>query len=150
MEKEIKRIVRRLWVEYLLVWLLALAIVLLYEAEVMEEGLWAHDGQICYLLQTAVVLLTLCAIPASLKMFGLVMERRVSVLPHAEALVSYQRWSEIRLALIAIVVFVGLSVYYTTLSSIGGLCALVALLASFFCLPGADKLKHELKMDDAA
>lgn len=119
---EIKKIVRRLWMEYLLVWLLSLGIVVLYETGVMEEGTWAHDGRICYVLQTVTILLTLCLIPVSLKMFSAVLNKRVLPLENAESkLLSYLHWSEVRLALMAIVALIGLSVYYTTLSSIGGL-----------------------------
>jgi hypothetical protein len=38
-----------------------------------------------------------------------------------------------------------LSVYYTTLSSIGGLCAFIALIASLFCIPGEKRVAEELK-----
>ena len=146
---EIKKTARRLWAEYLMMWLLALAIVLLYETGVMEEGTWAHDGRICYVLQTVTILLTLCLIPVSLKMFSAVLNKRVLPLENAESkLLSYLHWSEVRLALMAIVALIGLSVYYTTLSSIGGLCALVGLLASLFCLPGEEKVKNELNLNN--
>ena len=54
---EIKRIVHRLWVEYAIVWLLAIGLLLLHETGVVEEGALAHDGRLCYVLQTATVLL---------------------------------------------------------------------------------------------
>jgi hypothetical protein len=146
---EIKKIVRRLSMEYLLVWLLSLGIVVLYETGVMEEGTWAHDGRIRNVLQTVTILLTLCLIPVSLKMFSAVLNKRVLPLENAESkLLSYLHWSEVRLALMAIVALIGLSVYYTTLSSIGGLCALVGLLASLFCLPGEEKVKNELNLNN--
>ncbi|MBR5802737.1 MAG: hypothetical protein IKY31_00105 [Bacteroidaceae bacterium] len=149
MEKmEIKKIVRRLWVDYLVVWALALAIVVLYETGVMEEGLLAHNGSLCYVLQTATILLALLAIPASLKMFSMVLNKRIVGRPLSEALASYLRWSEVRLALLAIVALVGLSVYYTTLSSIGGLCALIGLIASFFCLPNEKRMAEELNQEE--
>lgn len=145
---EIKKIVRRLWVDYLVMWALSLAIVLLYETGVMEEGLLAHNGSLCYVLQTSTILLALLAIPASLKMFSMVLNKRIVKLPLAEALVSYQRWSEVRLALLAIVALVGLSVYYTTLSSIGGLCALIGLIATLFCLPNEKRMEEELNQEE--
>lgn len=145
---EIKNIVRRLWTEYVAVWALSLGLLVLYEAGVLEEGALAHDGRICYVLQTASVILTLCLIPVALKMFSQALDKRVRLLPRPEALYSYLRWSEVRLAMLTIVVLVGLSVYYSTLSSIGGLCALVGLLATLFCLPGETKLRNELNLED--
>lgn len=145
---EIKNIVRRLWTEYVAVWALSLGLLVLYEAGVLEEGTLAHDGRICYVLQTASVILTLCLIPVALKMFSQALDKRVRLLPRPEALLSYLRWSEVRLAMLTIVVLVGLSVYYSTLSSIGGLCALVGLLSTLFCLPGETKLRNELNLED--
>lgn len=147
---EIKSIVRRLWAEYVAVWLLAAGLFLMNGTGIVEEGALAHDGRLCYVLQTATVLLTLCLIPVSLKMFGMALEKRVRPLPLPEALRSYLRWSEIRLAMLAVVVMIGLTVYHSTLSSIGGLCALVGLLATFFCLPGEERLRSELNLDDEA
>ncbi len=147
---EIKSIVRRLWAEYVAVWLLAAGLFLMNGTGIVEEGALAHDGRLCYVLQTATVLLTLCLIPVSLKMFGMALEKRVRPLPLPEALRSYLRWSEIRLAMLAVVVMIGLTVYHSTLSSIGGLCALVGLLATLFCLPGEERLRSELNLDDEA
>lgn len=147
---EIKSIVRRLWAEYVAVWLLAAGLFLMNETGIVEAGALAHDGHLCYVLQTATVLLTLCLIPVSLKMFGMALEKRVRPLPLPEALRSYLRWSEIRLAMLAVVVMIGLTVYHSTLSSIGGLCALVGLLATLFCLPGEERLRSELNLNDEA
>lgn len=147
---EIKSIVRRLWAEYVAVWLLAAGLFLMNGTGIVEEGALAHDGRLCYVLQTATVLLTLCLIPVSLKMFGMALEKRVRPLPLPESLRSYLRWSEIRLAMLAVVVMIGLTVYYSTLSSIGGLCALVGLLATLFCLPGEERLRSELNLNDEA
>lgn len=147
---EIKSIVRRLWAEYVALWLLAAGLLLMSETGLVEEGALAHDGRLCYVLQTATVLLTLCLIPVSLKMFGMALAKRVRPLPLPEALRSYLRWSEIRLAMLAVVVLIGLTVYHSTLSSIGGLCALVGLLATLFCLPGEGRLRSELNLDDEA
>lgn len=132
------------------VWLLAAGLFLMNGTSIVEEGALAHDGRLCYVLQTATVLLTLCLIPVSLKMFGMALEKRVRPLPLPESLRSYLRWSEIRLAMLAVVVMIGLTVYHSTLSSIGGLCALVGLLATLFCLPGEERLRSELNLNDEA
>ena len=58
----------------------------------------------------------------------------------------YKRWNEIRLLMLAIVTFLNIYVYYTTLDNIGGLCALIGVTASIFCLPSEKKLKEELNI----
>lgn len=145
---ELKKVVRRLWLEYIVFWLLAAGLFLSYELGWMELGMYAGDPRMEYLLQTVGILLTLCLIPLSLKLFGLAVVKRISALPLSDALHSYQRWSEIRLSLLTGVVLLNLSIYYWTLSSIGGLCAVLGLLASLFCLPNEKRVKEDLKLNE--
>lgn len=144
MDNTLDKTLRRLRIAYFLVWILSALVALLYETGVLEEGTMAHDGRDIYILQSASVLLTLFLIPFSLKMFSVVVSRRITQLADEQKVLSYIRWSEVRLALLAVVVFVGLSVYYSTLSNVGGFCALLGLLALFFCWPGKERVKEEL------
>ncbi len=148
LKKETDNLVKRLKREYCLFWVLALVLLAAYELGWMEEGTLAHDGQMCYLLQTLGVLLALGLIPFSLKMFSLAILRRMPEQPTAHALKVYARWSEIRLGMLTVVTLVNLSVYYVTLSSIGGLCALLGGLAALFCWPEAKQVKNELGWEE--
>lgn len=144
--KTIERTNRRLRSVFVSLWVLAVVLLLAFETGLLEEGAWAHDGQICYVWQTAGILLALCLIPFSLKMFGMMLKKRVLLLPKEEAVVSYRRWSEVRLFLLGVVVMFNLVVYYQTLSSIGGLCASLGLVASLFCWPSVERMKSELEL----
>lgn len=139
---DVNSVLYRLRIAYAMVWVLALGLIVLYEAGILEEGALAHDGRTCYLLQTASVLLTLFLIPASLKLFSLILPK----LPSEEVArkKAYLRWNEVRLAMLAVVIWVSLSVYYVTLTSLGGLCAFIGLLATLFCLPSEARVKNEL------
>lgn len=144
----IDNLVKRLKREYCLFWVLSLVLVAAYELGWMEEGTLAHDGRMCYLLQTLGVLLALGLIPFSLKMFSLAILRRLPEQPTAYALKVYGRWSEVRLGMLTVVTLVNLSVYYVTQSSIGGLCALLGGLASLFCWPATKQIKNELGWEE--
>jgi len=139
----LNKLIRRLRIEFFAMWILATLLFVLYEAGLLEEGSAIHDGRIGYILQSVCVLLTLILIPFSLKMFSVAIQH-LAQKPLEKALVSYIRLSEIRIALLAVVVLVGLSIYYATLNSIGGLCALLGLLASLFCFPNEKRIKEEL------
>lgn len=141
-------LIRKLKIEYTIFWLLAILLLALYESGLFAEGVLLTEPLTCYIAQTVGILLTLCLIPFSLKMFSLALFKRIIQLPQEEALVSYRRWCEIRLALLTIVVLVNLSIYYLTLSSIGGLCALLGLLASLFCIPSSTRIKEDLGYDE--
>ena len=53
--------------------------------------------------------------------------------------------------MLSLPVWVGLAVYYLTLSNKGLLCAFIALTASLFCLPGEGRLRklHINKEEEA-
>ncbi len=147
MEKEIKRLLRLLQGEYILLWVLPLLLAALYETGVMTEGLYADDAQVDYILQTAGILLAIGLIPVSLRLFSLSLVKYVKNLSLPDALKSYRRWSEVRIGLLLVAVLVNLSAYYLTLNNTGVLCALMALAASLFCVPTRQRLLDELDLE---
>lgn len=146
MEKKINRLLRYLQVEYASVWVLPLLLVTLYETGVMTEGTCAGDVRMEYVLQTVGILLTVGLIPLSLRLFSLSLVRNVKRLSLPEALKSYRRWSEVRTGMLLVPVLVNLSFYYLTLNNTGVLCAMMALLASLFCVPTRKRMLDELDL----
>ncbi|MGL5937741.1 MAG: hypothetical protein ACRCZY_09825 [Phocaeicola sp.] len=144
METKMNRLVRILQVEYLLFWLLALLLVALYECGILIEGGYVGDAQSTYLLQTAAILLTVALIPISLRMFSFSLVKQIRQLHLADALKSYRRWSEIRIALLLVALLVNLSSYYLTQDNIGLLCGSMVLTASLFCIPSRKRMQEEL------
>lgn len=142
-EKTIKRQVARQWMEYILFWLLTAMFALAYEFDLLAEGLWVGQTQKEYVGETVSVLLTMALIPLALKLFPLLLPRctKGSV---EERLRAYGRLSLVRLLLLAVSAWLNLWIYYATLDNIGGLCALITMTASVFCMPGEQKLKDDL------
>ena len=150
MKEKIQRMVRVLQMEYALLWILTLGVVLCYELGLFMEGAYAGDAMMEYVLQTAGILLVIGLIPFSLRLFSLSLVKRIQTLPLAEAMKSYRRWSEIRLALLVVPVLINLSFYYLTLNTTGLFCAVMALLASLFCVPGYKRVISELQLPEVA
>lgn len=146
MEKKIKQLLQCLQVEYLLVWILPLLLVILYETGVMTEGMYAGDVRMDYILQTVGILLAVGLIPLSLRLFSLSLVKNVKQLSLPEALKSYRRWSEIRIGMLLVPVLVNLSFYYLTMNNTGVLCAMMALIASLFCIPTRKRMLDELDL----
>lgn len=146
MEKKIKQLLQCLQVEYLLVWILPLLLVILYETGVMTEGMYAGDVRMDYILQSVGILLAVGLIPLSLRLFSLSLVKNVKQLSLPEALKSYRRWSEIRIGMLLVPVLVNLSFYYLTLNNTGVLCAMMALIASLFCIPTRKRMLDELDL----
>lgn len=146
MEKEIKQLLQWLQLEYVWVWVLPLVLVALYETGVMTEGMYAGDVRMDYILQTVGILLAVGLIPLSLRLFSLSLVKHVKQLTLPEALKSYRRWSEIRIGMLLVPVLVNLSFYYLTLNNTGILCAMMALIASLFCIPTRKRMLDELDL----
>jgi uncharacterized membrane protein len=49
--------------------------------------------------------------------------------------------------MLLVIVLVGLMCYYLTMSKSSGLCALIGLVATLFCIPGDERLRRELHID---
>ncbi|ADY35616.1 hypothetical protein Bacsa_1027 [Phocaeicola salanitronis DSM 18170] len=148
MEKELKRLIRILKAEYALMWVLTVLLAALYECDILPQGLFAGDAQMEYIMQVTSILLTICLIPLSLRLFNQSLTRYVSLLPLPEALKSYRRWSEIRIALLLVLALIDLSAYYWTMNTTGLLCAGMTVIASLFCIPSKQRLLNELQLSD--
>lgn len=147
MKEGIKRLLRILQVEFAMLWMLVVLLVVLYEYDVLPQGVFADDAQACYVMQTTGILLTVGMIPLSLRMFSLSLTRYVRRLSLPDALISYRRWSEVRLGMLLAPALFDMTVYYTTLDTTGLLCAGMVLLVSLFCVPGRTRLLKELDLE---
>ena len=148
MVEVIKQLLKRLKIEFVAVWCLVLLLVVCYEAGIFTEGVFVGDARMDYILTTIGILLTIVMIPLSLRLFNLNLVKRISKLSTFEALKSYRRWSEVRLSLLLVAALLNMSIYYLTLNTTGLFCSLMALLATFFCIPTKERLLKELDLND--
>ena len=148
MVEVIKQLLKRLKIEFVAVWCLVLLLVVCYEAGIFTEGVFVGDARMDYILTTIGILLTIVMIPLSLRIFNLNLVKRISKLSTFEALKSYRRWSEVRLSLLLVAALLNMSIYYLTLNTTGLFCSLMALLATFFCIPTKERLLKELDLND--
>ena len=110
------------------------------------RGLTLGNVRMDYVLQTVGILLAVGLIPLSLRLFSLSLVKNVKQRSLPEALKSYRRWSEIRTGMLVVPVLVNLSFYYLTLNNTGVLCAMMALIASLFCVPTRKRMLDELDL----
>ncbi len=146
MEEQIKRAVRNMNISYVLFWVLPAFLIGAGEFELLPVGMLADDVRATYYFETIGILLTAICVPLSLKLFSLVLKKKIDNLTIPVALQRYAVWSNIRLALLEGVILFNVFCYYFTLSSTGNLCMLIGLTASFFCLPSERRLRNELRI----
>ena len=146
MEKEIAQLLKCLKIEYALLWVLCLVLIVLYEYDILPQGIFTGDVRTGYMLQVCGILLAVGLIPLSLRLFSLSLTKYVRTLPLVEAVKSYRRWNEVRVCLLLVAALVNLSVYYWTMDTTGVLCAGMVLVASLFCVPGRERVVSELDL----
>ena len=144
MEEQIKRAVRNLNISYVFFWVLPAFLLGAGEFELIPVGILEGNVQSTYYFETAGILLTALCIPLSLKLFSLVLKKKIDNMTITLALKRYVQMSIVRLGILEIAIVVNLLCYYLTLSSTGNLCILIGLTASLFCLPSEKKLRNEL------
>ena len=144
MDKLIEKTLKSLKIEFLVVWMLAILLVILNESDILPVGVIADNPRMDFILQTIGILLVFTFIPLSLRLFNQSLIKRIKLLSTEKAIISYRRWSEIRLSLLFVATILNLSFYYLTMNTTGLFCGLMALLATFFCIPTRKRMLKEL------
>ncbi len=133
---------------YAFFWLLSVLLVVIGETgNERWVGIYAGEEQIVYWAESLVILLTAVNVPLSLKLFSMVLLKKIDLLKISQALRLYRIWYGVRLCMLAVPMISGFIVYYMMLSNKGVLCALIALTASLFCVPGEKRTRSELRID---
>lgn len=146
MDKQIKAVTRTMQIQYAFYITIAILLVVLYQSDIILEGTYAGDFGMQYILETIGILTTIALVPLSLKVFSVKLNKKIKMAGFENALKLYRQWSSVRLMIIAFITYLNIMIYYMTLNSIGGLCALIGLTASIFCLPSERKLREELNL----
>ena len=78
MEEQIKRAVRNLNISYIFFWVLPAFLLGAGEFELLPVGSLADNAQAVYYFETLGILLTALCIPLSLKLFSLVLKKKIN------------------------------------------------------------------------
>jgi len=146
MDEKIKKIGIRLKGIFILFWMIPITGVILGENGDEWVGVYADNVSLRYFAETCAILLTAVCVPLSLKLFALVLKRKIDKVSLPDALSLYWFWSCVRMLLLFLPVLVGFCVYYLVLSTTGVLCVLIAMTASLFCLPSEERIRAELHL----
>lgn len=139
-----KRVVNRLRVEMALVFAWAAVLAVLFETGVLSVGYYAGDGLAEYIMNLTSVLMVIVFVPFSLKLMSFRwVKAQFGRGDEAVVCRAYRRWSEVRMALLAVTMWSNVSFYYLTLDNTGLMCALIAVVCFCFCIPSVDKLVYE-------
>lgn len=142
MDRIINNLIRRLYIELFVAWIIIAVTCFLGELDVIPNGALIPKGrQFEFGVDVAVILMTIVCVPLALKLFSLNTQRSLRRMDKEEALMAYHTWSVVRLVLLLLCAEVGIITYFLLMDDKGLYCAGIAMIATFFCIPSASKVK---------
>lgn len=129
---DLKQTQKILMVNFFVMLGLTLLLVLVYECEWAEPVDIAIDGQVLFLLQSLMEIVTIVAIPVALKLFSLKSVHHKLVSRKGAALLP---WGTARLNMLCLPMLVNTFLYYQTWSPAFGYMAIILALCLFFIYP---------------
>ena len=132
MEEQIKRAVRNLNISYVFFWVLPAFLLGAGEFDLLPVGALVDNVQATYYFETIGILLTALCVPLALKLFSLVLKKKIDYMTIPLALKRYVQWSMVRLGLLEAAIILNVLCYYLTLSNTGNLCMLIGRYETVF------------------
>lgn len=123
---------KRLWIEYIAVWVAAIVLFLAYQNDWLLSGALVNNGMATYIANYTTIAITIGFIYLALKLFVL-KGIAARIMQGGER--CYLRWAEIRLCMLAIALLLSVNVYQATLEKSGAFCALITAIALLFIVP---------------
>ncbi len=120
----------------------------LFELDVWTAGWAVGNEQAVYYVKLAGTAMVVVLVPLALKVmsFGAVKSSCSAGSP-GQSVLRYRRWSEARMAMLAVTGWANIVFYYLTLDSTCSVCALMAALALCFCWPSRERLESETGLE---
>lgn len=148
--KDIQRIVRNLKIIFAVLVALPVIYIGMTEYGVIKFRLPIHDEVVKYNYEMAGILMTLVIVPSSLKLFSTFFKKKVeSEVSFVKALSRYYMLSIARLSALFIVSMFNIVLYYSVENSnIGILCFFICIIAYMFCIPGKERVKSDLHLEN--
>lgn len=146
--KKISRTIRLMFASMIAL-MVALVVVCEFDMGLIVGGMVAtFDAELMYYVQVFMFFLTGSCVLAALKGFNWMLKHRVHTVEKTERVELYKKYHFVRIALLGAPMLTGILFYYMTLENWGLYYALIALAASFFCLPSPEGVEIELQMED--
>lgn len=92
MEEQIKRAVRNLNISYVFFWVLPAFLLGAGEFDLLPVGALVDNPQATYYMETAGILLTALCVPLALKLFSLVLKKKIDLLTILNSYTQRQAW----------------------------------------------------------
>lgn len=131
-------------ISYTTFWILLGLTVVLFETDILPQGLWSGSGRIEFIALYMAFLLMLLIVPFTLWKYSQWTKKLLKTTSmNSDGLQSsLRRYGFIRLILLFIPTWFNIIVYYLTMNTSALLCAAIGIIAAFFCLP--ERVNHNI------
>lgn len=136
---------KKLWAECIISLTLSLLIVLLFEMQLIEEGLLlSEDGALQFAIQSLMTLVLFVTIPSALYLFRW---RKVTQELNNNREKALIKWGSFRMTLLCLPMTLNVLFYYLFGSSVGFFyMAVIYLLSLVFILPTKERCENECRL----
>ncbi|MBO4905615.1 MAG: hypothetical protein J5486_01095 [Bacteroidaceae bacterium] len=133
-------VINRLRIFYIAILACAAAVALLYELDIATVGLVSTTATVRYILECVCVMAAIVLIPLALKLLTFKPIRQRIVRSERD----YERWSLVRIAMLATALHLNLSQYYMLeLDTTCGCLALMTLVTFLYVWPSRERMDDE-------
>jgi hypothetical protein len=139
----IKQNIQQLRVAFATLWAVALLIVGLYETDIFTDGILTGHSTAQFYLETLAFFLSIAGVYFALKLFSLKRIKELIHQPDEMGIHNYFNFSLLRLAFLAIPLWLDILIYYWTMNNNGIMLALITAVGTSFCWPSEGKLIQE-------
>ena len=138
--KSMKRNSRRLFAILMATLAVAIAIIVVYETNILTEGAMYGDANVEFLVVMIMELLTICVIPIALRMF------RFSIIRNyieENGLTGHFRMSSARMMLLAVPLLLNVLFYYLFMKVMFAYLAIILAISLIFIIPTVARCESE-------
>lgn len=144
LQEQIKKTNKRLFIEWMSVWIIGAIIIGLFECNIIEPGATVGNDVATYYINLIGILLLVVTIPTALKWMSLrIVKTRISHTEENKVLSLYVHYCRIRTSLLALCGCSNIVCYYVTLEQSGAFCGIITAIAMLFCIPSENRIVIE-------
>lgn len=119
---------------------LSAIIIILGELDIIPNGILANDKQVEFVIMSMMEILTIIAIPVTLKLFKF---KAIANKLASDTLHHFERWGIVRLCLLNVPMVINLVCYYLFVGAGFGYLAIILFLSLFFVYPSLSRCYNE-------
>jgi hypothetical protein len=124
--------------------IVCLIIIVLYETDILPDGIWSLQKNAEFSVLSCMELITICFIPLSLRLFKF---RKIRAQFTQNSDLAFSRYATIRISMLCLPMLVNVLLYYLFMNVAFGYMGIILFLTLFFIYPSIQRCKSETSVE---